>query len=97
MTRPPSLSPSLSTPARPSADQVTFVYGDLVWFRPIQTGAGPSRLVPGLFERYGAVRVVIALLGSRDALGRVRRVYVAPVNVYRRFDADAAVGEEIRL
>jgi hypothetical protein len=71
---------------RPTAKDVEVRRGDPIWYRQIVVGGyGRGLLVPGTFERYGAIRVAVVLV---DATGGEHRVYVSPLNVYRRLVVD---------
>jgi hypothetical protein len=80
----PALAHLVAT--RRTAADAAFARGAAIWYRqPVDGGYGRSRLVPGVFERYGTIRVAVVLV---DASGGEHRVYVSPRNVYARLDAD---------
>jgi hypothetical protein len=71
---------------RPNAEDVTIPPGAPIWYRQtVQGGYGHTSLVPGVFERYGVLRVAVVL---RDALGHDHRVYVSARNIYPRQPED---------
>ena len=77
---------------RPTAADVTFGRGDPIWYRQIVTNAGTAVLWPGVFERYGSIRVAVVLV---TPTGREERVYVSPLNVYARLDRDERADERV--
>jgi len=61
--------------------------GAAIWYRqPFAGGYGQPILIPGVFDRYGAIRVRVVI---RDATDREHRIYVNPDNVFVRFPGEA--------